>query len=250
MAQSCESDAERKCRWFNETPGNRTEHPCVLCLNRGYIGVVRNGQMSIKECSCMEHQRSLRRLKQSGLSDLLHECTFERFKANASWQQTLLEMTQNFLKQADSGQWLYLGGQVGCGKTHLCTAVVGALLAQGKSARYMQWRSDIVPIKANVNDADAYARLVDPLKKTQVLYIDDLFKVEQGKRPTPADVNVAFELLNYRYNQRNTVTILSGELTMDQLMEVDEAVGSRIYQRTKDYCGIVARDPKKNFRVI
>ncbi len=198
----------------------------------------------------MERRRSLRRLEQSGLSDLLSESTFDKFSAKAPWQQTLLDMARRFLAQANSGRWLYLGGQVGCGKTHLCTAVVGALLEQGYSARYMQWRSDIVPIKASVNDAVGYAKLVDPLKKAHVLYIDDLFKVEQGKRPTPADVNVAFDILNYRYNQRNTVTILSGECTMDQLMDVDEAVGSRIYQRTKGFCGIVARDPRKNYRVI
>lgn len=248
-AQSCESDADRKCRWFNETLGNLTDQPCSLCLNRGAIAVVRNGQMAIKECSCMEHRRSLRRMKQSGLSDLLHECTFERFKVNTSWQQTLLEMTQNFLAQTDSGQWLYLGGQVGCGKTHLCTATAIELSKNGLSVRHMQWRSDIIPLKANVNDANTYAKLINPLKEAQVLYIDDFFKVESGKFPTPADVNVAFELLNYRYNQRDKVTILSGELTIDQIIAIDEAVGSRIYQKTKGFCGIVAKDPTKNYRL-
>ena len=50
------------------------------------------------------------------------------------------------------------------------------------------------------------------------------------------DLNVAFELLNARYNARKR-TIISGERTIGAIMDIDEAIGSRIYERSKNgYC--------------
>ena len=59
---------------------------------------------------------------------------------------------------------------------------------------------------------------------------------------------MAFELINYRYNN-NLATVLSSELTVDQILFFDEAVGSRIYQRTKEYHWDIAKDPHKNYRL-
>ena len=69
-----------------------------------------------------------------------------------------------------------MGGQSGAGKTHLCTAVTVHYIRKGKEARYMLWRDEIAQIKAIVTDSAAYAARMDALKKTPVLYIDDLFK--------------------------------------------------------------------------
>ena len=108
-------------------------------------------------------------------------------------------------------------------------------------------------LKAVVNDDTAYSNLIKPLKTVPVLYIDDFFRTgndEAGRKkaPTQGDINVAFELINYRYNN-NLVTILSSELTVDQILFFDEAVGSRIYQRTKEYHWDIAKDPHKNHRL-
>jgi DNA replication protein DnaC len=52
---------------------------------------------------------------------------------------------------------------------------------------------------------------------------------------TPADVNLAFEILNYRYVNRRLVTILSSEKTIEEILDIDEAVGSRIFERCKGH---------------
>ena len=49
--------------------------------------------------------------------------------------------------------------------------------------------------------------------------------------PTAADVNLAYEIINYRYNNRDKITIISTELTIGGLCEIDEALGGRIRQR-------------------
>ena len=147
-------------------------------------------------------------------------------------------------------EWLFMGGQVGAGKTHLCTAVVGKFFSMGKAARYMLWRDESPVLKAVVNSAEEYLAAMEPLKTAEVLYIDDLFKTERGKSPTEADIKLAHELLNYRYINRNLVTIISSELLIDDLIDIDEAIGSRIYELSKqNYCVQIGYNRDKNFRL-
>ena len=68
--------------------------------------------------------------------------------------------------------------------------------------------------------------------------------------PTQADVNLAFEIINYRYNDPQLITVISCERDVTELLDIDEAVGSRIYQRTKKYNISVSADNKKNYRLF
>ena len=78
----------------------------------------------------------------------------------------------------------------------------------------MLWRDIAVKLKSVVNDFNEYERLISPLKNADVLYIDDFFKTGKDRvgntmRPTEADCNLAFEIINYRYNQRGINAIIS-----------------------------------------
>ena len=83
-----------------------------------------------------------------------------------------------------------------------------------------------------------------------MLYIDDFFKTERGKSPTSGDINIAFELLNYRYINGQLITIISCERDVDEVMRIDEAVGSRIYERTRGNCVCIDSKPGRNYRLI
>ena len=131
----------------------------------------------------------------------------------------------------------------GSGKTHLCTAMCGKLLDAGLPVRYVQWRSDIPAIKAKANDAEAYKAALDPLKSVRVLYIDDFLK----GAATEADRNIAFDLLNARYIKPDCVTILSSERSIGDVIDWDEAVGSRIAERAAG--NIIAVSGRKNWRM-
>jgi DNA replication protein DnaC len=87
-----------------------------------------------------------------------------------------------------------------------------------------------------------------------VLYIDDLFKPVQDdtgerRQPNPGDIRLAFELLNFRYIHRDLITIISSEWTIDELQDIDPAIGGRVYQRSKDYCLTISREEYKNYRL-
>ena len=158
---------------------------------------------------------------------------------------------EGFLEKAmsGSGRGFFIGGQTGCGKTHICTALTVSLINSGKSARYMLWTDEAARLKACVND-DQYASLMWPLKAVGVLYIDDLFKPTGASgQPTQADIRLAYELINYRYNSTNKVTIISSERTTGELCEIDEAIGGRIVEKSGQYCINIARDRAKNWRL-
>lgn len=206
---------------------------CHKCKNKGYIAEVKNGIMVTRECECIAWRRSLIRIRKSGLSDMLARYTFEAWKTPETWQKKAYEKATDYV-QNGSGKWFVASGCVGSGKSHLCTAICGKFLDAGLEVRYMMWRDLGSRIKAAVNDSEEYNRLLKPLKCTKVLYIDDFLKA--GKTGiTQGDINLAFELLNYRYNDRKLITVISSELTIEQIMEFDEAVGSRIYERSKEY---------------
>ena len=81
------------------------------------------------------------------------------------------------------------------------------------------------------------------------MYIDDLFKTKQGASVTAADINIAFEILNYRYIN-DMLTIISSEKTLREILDIDEAVGSRIYEMAQGYILNISADPAKNYRMM
>lgn len=113
----------------------------------------------------------------------------------------------------------------------------------------MRWPDDTARLKAVKNNDEEYGPMIDRFKTVDVLYIDDFFKTEKGKRPTTADINIAFELLNYRYNNRNLITIISSEKTIGELLDIDEGTGSRIKQRCADNYSEVKEDINRNYRL-
>lgn len=236
-----------RCQWGNAADGSLDGLDCPVCHNRGYmVEVDENGNQACVECSCMARRRSLKRIERSGLRDALASYTFDAFRTDEPWQAQMKQKAQAFLAD-NEGKWFAAMGSVGSGKSHICTAICGELLNAGLEVRYMLWRDEGARLKAAVNDSEAYSRLIEPLKTVRVLYIDDLFKTQAGKEVTQGDINLAFELLNYRYANKRLVTILSSEKTIEDILSMDEAVGSRIFERCRDY--YVRLTGAKNWRL-
>ena len=172
-------------------------------------------------------------MEKSGLSDMVQRYTFDSWETPEKWQWQAREIAARYVVERRG--WFLTTGHSGSGKTHLCTAICASLMHEGLDTRYMLWRDVAVQAKAVVTDEDEYLRIVGPLKSVQVLYIDDLFKTERGKAPTTGDVNLAFEILNNRYNDSRKLTIISTERSIDDLLNIDEALGSRIYEKSKGF---------------
>ena len=59
-------------------------------------------------------------------------------------------------------------------------------------------------------------------------------------------MNLAFDILNDRYNDTRLITILSSEMTVEEMLNIDQALGSRIYERRQVY---IKTRGKKNWRL-
>lgn len=189
-------------------------------------------EISVSECECAVKRRNALRIKRSGLADVMSRYTFEAYKTPDKQTAAIKAAALRYVAES-RGEWFVIVGRPGSGKTHICTAIVGKLIEGGKNCKYMLWRDEVRELKALVNDNSAYRERMNLLKNVDVLYIDDFFK---GRAVSDGDLNVAFELLNARYNARKR-TIISGERTIGAIMDIDEAIGSRIYERSKNgYC--------------
>lgn len=243
---------------LNKQVGNENEkdgYNCNVCRNKGWVAKLvenPNGTYGKEycDCKCVEIRKSIMRMKRSGLKDIIKDYTFDKFHAEEPWQQTMKTAAADYAKNPEG--WLYFGGQSGCGKTHLCTAVCREFLLEGKQVVYMMWRDDIAKIKSLAMDQEERQKLIDRFKQAEVLYIDDLFKTGRNTdgsepKPTAADINAAFEIINYRYNNPGLLTVISSELNEDELLDIDEAVGGRIFERSKSIS--IAKNRGRNYRI-
>lgn len=247
-----------KADTYNREPGNTYDpsvYDCPICLNKGDIARAAQNDHGWwmtyhAPCKCLEIRKTIRQMQRSGLKNIIRDYTFSAFKATEPWQKTTKNAAMDYAKHPDG--WFYIGGQVGCGKTHLCTAICREFLLNGREVKYMLWRDDAVKAKQLVNDYAEYQALIGPYKSAEVLYIDDLFKTGKNdkgetQRPTAADVNLAFEILNSRYTDPQKLTIISSECTVEELLAIDEGVGSRITERSVVFS--ISKDRKKNYRL-
>ncbi len=220
---------------------------CANCGDYGYRFFWYDGSEYAEECECHQAKVNEAEIKKSGVSE---DLTLDNFYTYHPFQQEMMNKAREYAKGGYlTGQWFYVGGQVGCGKTHLCTGIMRELITKIAGCKYMMWKDESTQLKAIINDHTAYGKRMDELTKASVLYIDDLFKTQAGVKPTPADVSLAFQIINARYQDKKFVTLFSCELSVRNIIEIDEAVGSRMYERCKGYNLFIAKDKSKNYRV-
>lgn len=247
---------QRKVDIFNRQTGDLPGKDCPKCRKKGRVMRIVDGYRVISECECMPERRSIARMQTSGLGELLERCTFDAYKTQFTWQETA-KRTASAYANDPNGRWFVASGCSGSGKTHLCTAICGELMRAGMGVRYMLWVDESRKLKSAVNDNAGYLRMIEPLKTVKVLYIDDLFKPRTeddrytGKRrrvaATGPDITLAYEILNGRMMHSDLLTIISTELSLDDIMELDAALGSRIYQKSKG--SYICMTGEKNWRM-
>lgn len=210
---------------------------CPICKGMGVIMYEIDGYQYAKDCECRELKLARERMERSGISEEFRGKGFKNF--NDRGMEVLkrakaigIDYCKKFpeIRNARRNSVLYQG-QVGSGKTHLSIAICNAIMDKHKTGVvYMPYREEITKIKQCVTDEINYNQAISRFKNAPVLMIDDLLK---GKS-TEADVNILFEIINYRY-LKNLPMIISTEKTTDELLDFDEGTMSRIIEMARGH---------------
>lgn len=249
-AQENGQDTDRLNQKQAEISTNRTlSNVCELCDGKGFIiKKQENTQDLVITCKCQEVEKVNRMWNSSGINPEQSKQTFGTFIPKNKISEQAKDMAIQFYKDFNSikdsrHNSIAFLGQVGSGKTHLSIAIAVNFISKGILVVYMPYRDIITQIKQNMLDEEYYQKILNKYKTAQVLLIDDLFK---GKI-TESDINIMFEIINFRY-LNNLPIIISSEYTAERILEFDEAVGSRIIQMCKDYT-VEIRGKENNYRL-
>lgn len=217
----------------NSIEGESTTQ-CHTCKNKGKIFIKKYNEEfdyyyeAIQECpDCSTKRKIMSAVKGANLD--YEKYNLYNYQCQTTWQKEILDRAKKFI-DVPCGFW-YIGGQSGSGKTHICTSICLKLIKdQNRQVSVMNWRSDATQLKQVANDSSLYQPMIANYKKSEVLYIDDFFKC--GEKPTSADINLAFEILNERYNDKSKITIISSEYYLDEIARFDNAIAGRIKERS------------------
>ncbi|MCT4507916.1 MAG: ATP-binding protein [Tepidibacter sp.] len=200
------------------------EYDCPKCKDREMIYNPKLDAMVF--CECRERKEYERILENSRISEAFRQKTLKDYKVTNGVTRKARGMAFDYATEFNGEGSIGFLGQVGAGKTHLSIAIANALMSRNIGVLYMQYREAITALKQNMLDEYYYQREISKYKNATVLLIDDLFK---GKI-TETDINIMFEIINYRY-LKGSPMIVSSEYTSDKLLNIDEAIGSRIIEQ-------------------
>lgn len=222
---------------------------CATCQGLGFIiSTGDDGNTYCRPCDCQKQAICLENIKASGLESFLQEYRLDNFTTKNTWQKQIMAYAKEYLQQTPLQNWFAVLGQSGAGKTHICTAVCGELLQQGKKVKYLRWAVELKRLKMLVPGSVDYDYEIDRILAEDVIYIDDLFKRGKGFTPSNADIQLVFELVDSAIALEK-ILILSGEDTLQSLVDIDEATAGRIKKQCGKFLLQIPKDSAKNYRL-
>lgn len=221
-------------------------YKCSKCKDTGWI--INDETNTFSRCECAKKEIIKRQWKTAGIDPTKATQTFSNFEAWNESSRNAKEIAVSYYKSFEEirnarKNSIMFCGQVGSGKTHLSIALALNFIKKGIRVVYMPYRDVITNLKQNILDEECYKRIISKFQTPEILLIDDLFK---GKI-TESDINIMFEIINYRYLNYLPM-IVSTEFTTDKLLNFDEAVGSRVYEMCKDYI-VEIKGIENNYRL-
>lgn len=241
--------ADKQLYIANDGQGHLNYVDCSLCKNKGYIAYRDEfDYIATKSCSCMTSRKIAERIERSGLKSSFDKYRLDNYLVNENWQGLVLSTAKKYISEISDNHWLVLSGAVGSGKSHICTGIVDSLIKLNMDIEYIPFISKMPSIQTkmasfNFDNKEAAEKELDRIKNVQVLYVDDFMKTKSVK------IDLIFDIIDYRYRNNALITILSSELSFEDMSKVDEALASRIKERTNGYWLHINHDTNKNQRL-
>lgn len=233
-----------------ETPSTSSSYSCNTCCDNGWILKKReDGSCYAIPCLCREKNKVRDQWKAAGLNVENKNLTFGNFIVWNDTSKKSKDIAVRYFKsykkiKSERRNSIILCGQVGSGKTHLAVALAINFLQNNHKVVYMPYRDVITKVKQNILDKEYYKKIISKYQTAEILLVDDLFKGKINE----SDINIMFEIINYRY-LNHLPMIINSEFEIEKLLYFDEAIGSRIYEMCKDFMVEIKKDQRNNFRL-
>jgi DNA replication protein DnaC len=234
----------------SEEQWRQSYYKCDKCRDTGWLLIHQKKAAPLAvSCHCRELQKLKAQWSSAGLNSEDNSYTFNNFvvwnEAAKKAKNTAAAYYKDFTEIASGrNNSILFSGQVGSGKTHLSVALALNFMKKNVRVVYMPYRDVITKVKQSMLDDEYYRKTISKFQTCEVLLIDDLFK---GKI-SESDINIIFEIINYRYLNRLPL-IVSTEFTVDHLLSIDEAIGSRIYEMCRNYVVEIEKSRDNNYRL-
>lgn len=246
---------------------NQTNHQCQKCKDKGgtfqtkvddELGITAGNTYEVwVECECNKLRKIKNLMKSSEITESFKKMGFNSFKTEGKEiviteaRDCAEEYFKAYKSIKDSrANSIALLGQPGAGKTHLLTAVANNFI-QKKMIPVLYF-----PYVEGFNDLrDDFEKLetkLERMKEVEVLFIDDLFKpvniktkegIVQKPQATEWELKQLFSVINYRYLNHKPIMI-SSELDIDKMLDLDEALATRIAEMCENYMVVIKGDKK------
>lgn len=212
------------------------------------------------DCTCLKAKRANALMESSRITGDFQKMRFSNFEEHGrsdsviAMKKTAHEYLANFKGICNTRQGsIVLVGQSGAGKTHLLSAVSNTLIERLQvPVLYFPYVEGMEELKDSFNVGDNEKTLnerMNKLKNVAVLFIDDLFKpVNNEPQFTKWEVKKMYEIINYRY-LNNLPILVSTEVTFDAMLDIDEALATRIFEMCENYYERIAKNIKNNYRL-
>lgn len=210
-----------------------------------------------KECECVARQREQERverlLSSSRITTAFRQLTFENFRLDGikdilqdAYRKAMVYCSKfEAIRQTDNNGLCILG-RPGCGKTHLITAISNQLLDNDIEVLYFPYVAGMNEFKQDMKKEDVNKQRLEKMKNVEVLFVDDLFK--PPAMPTEYELKIMFDVINHRYMEKLPI-LISSELSINDMCNIDEALGSRINEMCKDFRVVIKGGRELNYRL-
>ena len=225
-----------------------THYDCPICEDKGYtFKTDEHGYEVAVPCKCLAKKQSIQKMNRSGLTEVFKQKTINSFKTDKKWQIEakfkVKQYIEDFLKKG-SNAGLILSGQPGSGKTHLGIGTMLELINNNIGCVYKEYLSMLTNLKQTSMDETDYLRELEKYTNPTVLFLDDFLKGE----PTVADRKYIYKVINTRCLKGKPI-IISTEKSIKEILEFDEAIGSRLIEQAKGNIVNFPRDFSNNYRL-
>ncbi len=215
---------------------------CPICHNKNYIMKFEGGYNIVEACECMNQIMTNTNINRSGLLEVFKKYKFENWKDDKPFRKNMLTIAKKYVNEFDGNSWMFVGGSVGSGKTHINVATLQEIMMHGNQGIYKRWHEIVAELKQDIN-SNKSNQFIYELATCNLIYIDDFLK-----NYSKSDLGIAFRIIQGRHD-RNLATLISSEFYLSEIDEMDSAIGSRIKEKSKEFTINIVRDEEKNFRL-